>query len=457
MQGAAKSILEAIGSTPIVKLQKIGAELEAEIYVKCEYLHPSGSSKDRMASALVDAAEASGALAPGGTIVEATSGNTGAALAMVAAVRGYKCVFAVPDKTCAEKIAALRAYGARVVIAPSAVPSDDPRSMISLAKKLAEETPGAFYANQFESEHNALAYRRSLGPEVLAQTGSELDAIVAGLGTGGTLMGLAQHAKEAGAQLDIVGVDPRGSLYHDLIRSGRVTPPTAYQLEGIGADFLPKTFDLDLIDGVEVVSDGEAFRMTRDLARLEGIFCGGSSGAAVAGAIKWARRAGGPKKVLAILPDDARRYLSKIFNDEWMRENGFLETVGGLGSTRDLLQQKGGEAVITAKAIDRVRDVVGRMKMHGISQLPVMRGETLIGAVAELDLLRYLVSGEASPNAPIEPIAESDYATVGPDTPIEEVQSLLSDVRMAIVLEDERVVGVITKIDLVDYLARRAT
>lgn len=457
MKGALNTILDAVGRTPIVKLNKLGADLEAEICVKCEYLQPSGSAKARMAVRVIDGAEASGALHAGGTIIEATSGNTGAALAMVGAVRGYKCVFVVPDKIAPEKIAALRAYGAKVVVAPSTVEPDDPRSVISVAKKVAEGTPNAFFANQFENLDNPAAFEASLGPEIWEQTGGELDAVVAGIASGGTLMGIGRYLKQKKPAISVVGVDPRGSLYHGLAATGRVTAPSAYQLEGIGSDFVPKILDVALLDAVEQVDDATAFRCTRDLVRLEGIFGGGSSGAAVAGAIAWARRVGGPKKVLVILPDRASNYLSKIFNDDWMRENGFLGDDDGLGTIRDLLQQKGGEGVITAKATDRVRDVVSRMKAHGISQLPVMRGDTLVGAVAEVDLLRHLVSGESSPNTPVEPLAESDYATVATTTRIEEVQALLSDARMAIVLEDGRIVGIVTKIDLIDYLARRAS
>jgi cystathionine beta-synthase len=254
-----------------------------------------------------------------------------------------------------------------------------------------------------------------------------------------------------------VGVDPVGSVFYDFAKSGRVTQPFHYEVEGIGADFFPKNADLSLLDEVIRVDDGDAFRTTRDLVRLEGLFVGGSSGAAVAGAVEWAKRTGGKKNVLVLLPDGAVGYLSKIFNDEWMREHGFFDSEGGLGTVRELLQQKGGEGVITAKAIDRVRDVVSRMKAHGISQLPVMRGDELLGAVAEVDLLRYLVSGESSLDGAVEPLVESDYATVSPQTRIETLQGLLNEAKMAVVLEGGRIAGIVTKIDLIDYLARRAS
>ncbi|MCA9607431.1 MAG: pyridoxal-phosphate dependent enzyme, partial [Myxococcales bacterium] len=409
-----------------------------------------------MARALVDAAEASGALAAGGTIVEATSGNTGAALALVAAVRGYKCVCVVPDKIGPEKIASLRAFGARVVVAPSAVEPDDARSLRSVAARLAKETPGAWLAGQYEAEAGPEAYAASLGPEIWEQTGGELDAVVVGIGSGATAMGLARFFATKSPAIAVVGVEPRGSIFLALARDGRVTHPTAYQLEGIGADFVPRILDLGKLAGVVQVEDGEAFRTTRDLVRLEGLYAGGSSGAAVAGALAWARDHAEAKRVLVILPDRASAYLSKIFDDAWMRENGFLPEEEGLGTVRDLLHLKGGEAVITAKAIDRVRDVVARMKAHGISQLPVMRGDELIGAVTEVDMLRYLVSGESSLDGSVEPLVESHYATATPDMRIEALQASLAEAGMAIVVDAGRVVGIVTKIDLIDYLARRA-
>lgn len=456
MRGAVDSILDAVGPTPIVRLSKIGAELEASFFAKCEFMGPSGSAKDRMARALVAAAEASGALGAGGTIVEATTGNTGAALALVAAARGYKCVCVVPDKIGPEKIASLRAYGARVVVAPSAVEPDDPRSLRSVARRLVKETPGAWFANQYEAEAGPAAYAASLAPEIDEQTGGELDAIVVGVGSGATAMGLARYFEAKRPGVAIVGVEPRGSIFAALASEGRLTHPTAYQLEGIGADFVPRILDLGKLATVVQVEDGEAFRTTRDLVRLEGLYAGGSSGAAVAGALAWAREHRDAKRILVVLADRASAYLSKIFDDAWMRENGFLPEDDGLGTVRDLLHLKGGESVITAKAIDRVRDVVARMKAHGISQLPVMRGDELVGVVTEVDMLRYLVSGESSLDGAIEPLVESHYATATPEMRIEALQASLADAGVAIVVDGGRVVGIVTKIDLIDYLARRA-
>ncbi|MCC7536030.1 MAG: pyridoxal-phosphate dependent enzyme, partial [Deltaproteobacteria bacterium] len=440
-----------------VKLNRVGAGLPANLYVKCENLSPGGSSKDRMARHLLDVAEREGRLSPGATIVEATTGNAGAGLAMHAAVRAYKCVFVMPDKTSPEKIAALRAFGARVVVCPAVVEPDDPRSHMQVAKRIAAETPNAFFANQHDNPANPEAHYLSTGPEIWAQCGDELDVLVAGLGTGGTLTGAGRFLREKKPGIKLIGVDPVGSLFHDYRKSGRVTKAVPYEVEGIGSDFVPSTIDLSLLDEVVRVDDKECFLTTRDLVRQEGLFVGGSSGAAVAGAIKHAAASGRADNVLVLLPDGAQAYLARIFDDEWMREHGFLDEEDvGLGVVADLLRNRAGE-VITAKTTDRVRDVIARMKAHGISQLPTVDSGKLVGAVTEVDLLRYLVSGEHSLDSPVGPLVESEYATVTKNTRIELVQNLLSDTRMAIVLDGDRLAGVITKIDLIDYLARRAS
>ncbi|MEM9188418.1 MAG: cystathionine beta-synthase [Myxococcota bacterium] len=455
MKGAVSNILDAVGHTPLVRLNRIARDVTANIYVKCEYLNPAGSMKDRMTLNMVNKAEERGELKPGGTIIEATSGNTGAALAMISAVRGYQCIFVMPDKMSVEKMASLRAFGARVVVCPTAVEPDDPRSYYSVARRLRDETPNCFYTNQYHNMDNPEGHYKSTGPEIWEETGGELDVFVAGLGTGGTISGTGRYLKEKSEKVQLVGVDPVGSLYYDFVKSGRVTKPFTYKVEGIGEDFFPSTINLDILDEIVRVDDKECFLTTRDLVRMEGLYVGGSCGAAVAGALKYARQTQKQENIVVLLADSAAKYLSKIFNDEWMRENGFLEETEGLGVVRDLLKTKGTD-VILAKATDRVRDVIGRMKAHGISQLPVMDEGKLKGALAEVDLLRYLVSGEYSLDSAVGPLVESDYATVSPDTKIELVQGLLSDVRMAVVIDGEDVTGVVTKIDLIDYLARRA-
>jgi cystathionine beta-synthase len=451
---ARTNILEAIGHTPLVKLQRLDADVAADIYVKCEYLNPAGSMKDRMTLHLVNQAEVRGDLKPGGTIIEATSGNTGSGLAMVAAVRGYHCVFVMPDKMSSEKIASLRAWGARVVVCPAAVEPDDPRSYYSVAKRLSHETPNCFYANQYHNQDNPTGHYRSTGPEIWEDTGGAIDVFVAGMGTGGTMAGVGRYLKERKPSVKLVGVDPVGSLYYDYVKSARLTKPFTYKVEGIGEDFLPSTFDPKLLDDIVRVDDQECFATARDLVRREGLYCGGSSGAAVAGALKYARETGKRENIVVLLPDGAAKYLSKVFNDEWLRENGFLQGAPGLGNVSDLIEQRE-RNVITARANDRVRDVISAMKEGGISQMPVLEGAELIGIVTEVALLRYLASGEYSLSSTIGPLAENDYATVSPQTRIELVQSLLVNTRMAIVKDGSNIAAVITKIDLIEYLAKK--
>ncbi len=361
---ACSTVLEAIGHTPLVKLNRVARGVRATIYVKCEYMNPGGSMKDRMTLHMVNQAEARGELKAGGTIIEATSGNTGAGLAMIAAVRGYQCVFVMPDKMSNEKIASLKAFGARVVVCPTAVEPDDPRSYYSVAQKLHAETSNAFYANQYHNQDNPDGHYRSTGPEIWKQTEGKIDVFVAGMGTGGTMAGTGRYLKERKPSVQLVGVDPVGSLYYDYVKSQRVTKAFSYKVEGIGEDFFPSTFDPKWIDDIVRVDDKECFLMARDLVRFEGLYAGGSAGAAVAGAIKFARQNRKRQNIVVLLPDGASKYLSKVFNDEWLRENGFLDEEWGLGTVADLL---GGRhtKVITAKATDRVRDVIAKMKRAG--------------------------------------------------------------------------------------------
>jgi cystathionine beta-synthase len=454
MHGALEDITKAVGNTPIVRLNKVTKGLTAEIYVKCEYLNPGGSHKDRLAWNLLRRAEEAG-LKPGGTIVEATSGNTGASLALLAAVRGYKCIFIMPDKMSQEKIANLRAFGAKVVVCPTAVDADDPRSYYKVSRRIADETPNSFYANQYHNPANPEAHYLWTGPEVWKQTNGELDAFVAGMGTGGTISGTGKYLKEKNPKIQLVGVDPVGSLYYDFVKTGRITRPFSYKVEGIGEDFFPSTMNLKIMDEIVRVDDKECFLMTRDLTRLEGLFVGGSGGAAVAGAIKYARAQNRKMKILVFLADSGNKYVSKIFNDDWMRENGFLEDQPGLGTVQDILQAKGKTKIVTATPQSKVKDVIGTLKSLGISQLPVIDKGKLRGIIGEVDLLRHLVTGQKKLDSTIGELVEGDYATVTPDTKIELLQGVLADAKVAIAMEGETVVGIVTKIDLIDFLARK--
>jgi len=455
MRSARADITQAVGNTPIVKLNKVSEGVAADIYVKCEYLNPMGSHKDRVARNMIQEAEARG-LKPGGTIVEATSGNTGAALAMMAAIRGYRCVFIMPDKMSQEKVATLRALGARVVLCPTAVEPEDPRSYYSVSKRIANETPNSFYANQYHNPDNPAAHYKSTGPEIWEQCGPELDVLVCGLGTGGTISGTGKFLKERNPNVKLVGVDPVGSLYYDFIKDKRITKPFSYKVEGIGEDFFPSTINLDIIDEVVRVDDKECFLMTRDLVRLEGLFVGGSSGAAVSGAIKYARATGKKENILVMLADGASKYISKIFNDDWMRENGFLDDGSpSMGTVRDLIAAKGGTTKVeTAKSSDTIQEVVHLLKKYGISQAPVVDDGRLKGLVHESDLLKALISGRTK-DSKIADMVESDYATVTPATKVELIKNVLNDAKIALVMDRDQIVGVVSKIDLIDFLASR--
>ncbi|HJZ83808.1 MAG TPA: pyridoxal-phosphate dependent enzyme [Polyangia bacterium] len=454
MKGAVSTILDAIGRTPIVKLQKVAAHVAAEIYVKCEYMNPAGSMKDRVAVSIVRDAERRGLLGPGGTIVEATSGNTGMGLAQVAAIRGYQCIFVMPDKMSQEKIASLRAFGAKVVICPTAVEPDDPRSYYEVTKRIVRETPGAFHANQYYNPANPEAHYTSTAPEIWQQTGGEVDVFVAGMGTGGTISGCGKFFKEKKPGFKVVGVDPIGSLYYEYVKTGRMTKPFSYYVEGIGEDFLPGTMNLGLIDEIVRVDDKECFLMTRELVRQEGIYCGGSGGAAVAGAIRYAEHSKKKENILILLPDSAQKYLSKIFDDKWMRENGFLDEEDPLGTVADLIKSKRQRELITAQKGETIRKVIGAMKEFGISQVPVLDGPKLVGILAEVDLLNHLV-GEGKLDDVIDPLIEADYQTVTPATKIKLLKNVFNDAKVICVKDGEELVSVITKIDLIDYLASR--
>lgn len=318
-----ENILGAIGETPLVKLNKLVGPEDATVLVKCEFMNPGGAIKDRIAVHIIDKAEREGRLKPGGTIIENTSGNTGAALAMVAAVRGYKCIFTMPDKMSKEKIDTLKAFGAEVIVTPTAVPADHPDSYYETAKRLAREIPNSFYVNQYHSLDNVEAHYLSTGPEIWKQTEGKLDYFVAGLGTGGTMSGAGKFLKEQKPSVRNIGVDPVGSVYYSYFKTGKLSEPHVYKVEGIGEDMLCKAMDFSVLDDIRQVDDATAFRWARRLAREEGIFAGGSSGAAVAVAVQLAREVGPGKTIVAVLTDGGRSYISKFYNDEWMRQNGF--------------------------------------------------------------------------------------------------------------------------------------
>ncbi len=457
-----QNILAVIGNTPVVRLNHVTRGIKAIILAKLEFLNPGGSVKDRIGIEMIEAAEREGKLRPGGTIVEATSGNTGAGLAIAAAVKGYRCIFVMPDKMSEEKVRLLRAYGARVIVTPTAVEPDDPRSYYSVSKRLVEETPNSILAGQYWNPSNPAAHYKTTGPEIWRQTGGKIDYLICGMGTGGTITGTGKYLKEQNRDIQIIGVDPVGSLLYDTFKAGGKIPegafPKVYKIEGIGEDFVPTSLDFQYVDDVVQVGDKESFLMTRRLVREEGLFCGGSSGTAMVAALQIARKLPADKTLVVIQPDSGSRYLSKIFNDDWMRENRFIEHPLTEGRVDDILRQKQIQVVL-AHTTDTKTDVIARMKQFDISQLPVIGDEGgYAGMVTELDLLNHLLRVEQhEPNETIADIVSQDAATVvGPETPLGALSDIFASGKVAVAIEDSQVVGIITKIDLIDYLAGRS-
>lgn len=453
------SILDTIGNTPLVRLNRVTQGLKCKMYAKVEFFNPGGSVKDRIGLAMIEDAEQSGRLKPGGTIVESTSGNTGVGLAIACAIKGYKAVLVMPDKMSLEKIRLLRAFGAKVVITPTAVEPDDPRSYYSVANRIVAETPNAILANQYHNPVNPQAHVQTTGPEIWEQTQGAVTDVVIGMGTGGTITGVGRFLKSKNPAIKMVGVDPVGSLLYDTWRLGRIPDEPflkTYKVEGIGEDFLPTSLDLSVVDEVIQVGDKESFLATRRLVKEEGIFCGGSSGTALAAALRYARTLGNDRFVVVILPDSGSRYLSKVFDDEWMREMGFLESAWAETRANDVLAAKASPAIHVAHRSDRMTDVIGWMKKYDISQLPVVDDKgSLAGVVTEIDLLNHLITSDHKhePGETIETVTRPEVATISPDTPLEALMSIFVTGQVAVVVAEKKPVGIVTKIDLLDYLS----
>lgn len=448
-----EDVTEAVGNTPTVRLNKLSRHTQSTLFAKLEYLNPGGSVKDRVAVQIVEDAEAAGLLKPGGTIVEATSGNTGMGLAMAAAVRGYKCIFVMPDKMSIEKVQSLRAVGARVVITPTAVEPEDPRSYYSVSRRIADETPGAFYANQYHNPSNPRAHYLKTGPELWEQMDGKIDVFVCAMGTGGTISGTAKYLKEQNPSIKVVGIDPVGSIYYDYFKTGKLTEAHTYKVEGFGEDFLPSTMNFEVIDDVIRVSDAECFEATRRLVREEGIYTGGSGGGTVAGALRYAEQLDGPANIVMLMPDSATRYLTKIFDDDWMREHGFFESAFTQGTVGDLLDRRGRRELVSAKTSDTVRDVVAVMKARGFSQLPVLEGERLVGTLNESDVLNHLLDDGGQASETIEDLVETSFAVVEARNRVSLIGQFIKQGKVVFVMEAERLIGIITKIDYIDYIS----
>ena len=450
------SILDTIGGTPLVRLSRIGAGVRPQVVAKLESFNPGGSIKDRIAIALIDAAERDGHLRPGGTIVEPTSGNTGTGLAIAARLKGYRVIAVMPDKMSREKIDLLRAYGAEVVLAPTDVPPESPQSYYRVADRLTAEIPGAFQPNQYANPANPRAHYESTGPELWEQLGERITHLVAGVGTGGTITGIARYLRERRSDLVVVGADPEGSIY-----SGGADNVRPYLVEGVGEDFWPATFDPSVVDRWVTVSDRDAFLTTRRLAQAEGILAGGSGGLALHAALEVAAGVDDPDAlIVVIIPDGGRSYLSKVYSDGWMRQYGFLERGADL-TVGDVLRRKreAGEipSLVTVEPHFRVRDAVALLHEHRVSQLPVVSAHdpaTIVGAIGERGLLRHAAEDPSLLDAEIVDVMEPPFAAVSSQDPVREAVELLAGEQQALlVTHDGRATGLVTRTDLLEALA----
>ncbi|MEV4198711.1 cystathionine beta-synthase [Micromonospora globbae] len=451
------NVVDLIGNTPLVRLRNVTEGIQATVLAKVEYLNPGGSVKDRIALRMVEDAEAAGILKPGGTIVEPTSGNTGVGLALVAQLKGYRCVFVCPDKVSQDKQDVLRAYGAEVVVCPTAVAPEDPRSYYNVSDRLAREIPGAWKPDQYSNPANPRSHYETTGPEVWKQTDGRITHFVAGVGTGGTISGIGRYLKEVSdGRVRVVGADPEGSVY-----SGGTGRP--YLVEGVGEDFWPQTYDRDIADEIVEVSDKASFEMTRRLAREEGLLVGGSCGMAVVAALEVARKAGPDDVVVVLLPDGGRGYLSKIFNDDWMARYGFLDNSGTEPTVADALASKPGglPELVHVHPTETVRDAIDYMREYGVSQLPVLKAEPPVvtgevaGSIAERDLLDALFTGQAHLHDTIERHMAAPLPMIGGGQPVSEAVALLEKSDAALVLVDGKPKGVLTRQDLLAHLGAR--
>ncbi|MYR95491.1 MULTISPECIES: cystathionine beta-synthase [unclassified Streptomyces] len=451
------SLITLVGNTPLVRLRNVTAGIQATVLAKVEYFNPGGSVKDRIALRMIEAAEQSGELKPGGTIIEPTSGNTGVGLAIVAQQKGYKCIFVCPDKVSTDKINVLRAYGAEVVVCPSAVDPEHPDSYYNVSDRLVAETPGSWKPDQYSNPNNPRSHYETTGPELWEQTEGKITHFVAGVGTGGTITGTGRYLKEiSNGAVKVIGTDPEGSVYSG--GSGR-----PYLVEGVGEDFWPSAYDASVTDEIVAVSDKDTFQMTRRLAKEEGLLVGGSCGMAVVGALEVARRLGPDDVVVVLLPDSGRGYLSKIFNDEWIGQHGFSDPIAEPTAGDVLAQKTGGiPSFVHVHPTETVGQAIEVLREYGVSQMPVvapgaghpdvMAGE-VIGAVEERVLLRALYADHAGSSDPLDKHMSPALPVVGSGEPLAKVASALEGRDATVVLVDGKPTGIITRQDLLGYLA----
>jgi cystathionine beta-synthase len=450
--GISDNILETIGRTPLIRLRRMVEGVAPQILVKLESINPGGSIKDRVGVAMVDEAERRGWLPRGGTIIEATAGNTGVGLALAAAVKGYRCIFVLPDKMSGEKIRLLKAYGAEIVITPTAVPADSPESYNGVADRLAREIPGAWRPNQFSNLANPEVHYQTTGPEIWDQTGGQVTVFVAGVGTGGTISGVGRYLKEKNSEIKVIGADPEGSIL-----SGDA--PKAWKVEGIGEDFVPRTLNGQVVDEWIRIGDAESFHTARALARREGLLAGGSAGTAVAAALKYARRLTARDVVVALCPDSGRNYLSKFYDDLWLKNNGLDRDDPPAQTVGDLLRARGNRTLVTARPEATAAEAAELMQASGISQLPVLRDGHSVGSIQEVTLARLLHDNTDTGRVRVGDVMARPLPQLDVGVQLDEAYRLLLAGNSGVLaIDGDAVVGIVTRIDLIQYwTGRRAS
>ncbi len=447
------NILDTIGNTPLVKLNKVTKDIPATVLAKIETTNPGNSIKDRMALKMIEDAEKSGKLKPGGTIIEGTSGNTGMGLAIAAVIKGYKCIFTSTDKQSKEKFDALRAFGAEVIVCPTNVEPEDPRSYYSVSSRLEREVPNSWKPNQYDNLSNSQAHYESTGPEIWEQTGGKITHLVAGVGTGGTISGIARYLKEQNPNIKVLGIDTYGSVFKKYKETGEFDKNEVYPYitEGIGEDFLPANVDFSLIDHFEKVTDMDAALMTREIARKEGIFAGNSTGSAIAGVIQMKDMFKEGDIVVVIFPDHGTRYLGKMYNDDWLRDRGFLKD--GKLTAHDIISKKEAQEIVTIDCEKSVLEAINTIKSLNISQIPVTQKGMVIGKITESDILDALLENPSLKSQPIKNITTAPFPFVDLNTSIDRISAMINKDNIAVLVEDNGRIEIITQYDIINAIS----